>query len=55
MVIERQDITGTNSLKGALGKVIVDEEDIKDMWNEYMEKLTNEENDWDHRIFAGVS
>jgi len=23
---------------------------IKDSWKEYMEKLMNEENEWDHRI-----
>ena len=23
-------------------------------WKEYMEKLINEENEWDHRISAGV-
>jgi len=35
-------------------KVIVDEKGIKDSWKEYMEKLMNEENQWDHRISAGV-
>jgi len=30
MVNERQDITGSNSLKGASGRVIVDEKGIKD-------------------------
>ena len=40
---------GSNSLKGVSGKVIVDEKGIKDSWKEYMEKLTNEENEWDHR------
>ena len=34
--------------------MIVDEKGIKDSWKEYMEKLMNEENDWDHRILAGV-
>jgi len=33
--------------------VIVDEKGIKDSWKEYREKLTNEENEWDHRISAG--
>jgi len=33
--------------------VIVDEKRIKDSWKEYMEKLMNEENEWDHRISAG--
>ena len=32
----------------------VDEKGIKDSWKEFMEKLMNEENEWDHRILAGV-
>jgi len=55
MVKERQDITGSNHLKGVLGKVIVDEKCIKDSRKKYMEKLINEENGWDHRISAGVN
>jgi len=39
MVKERQDITGLNCIKGASGKVIVDDKGIKDCWKEYMEKL----------------
>ena len=54
MVKERQDITGSNCLKVVSGKVIVDEKGIKDSWKEYMEKLTNEENEWDHGILAEV-
>jgi len=41
MVKERQDITGLNCIKGASGKVIVDDKGIKDSWKEYMEKLMN--------------
>jgi len=54
MVKERKDITWSNCLKGASGKVIVDEKGIKDSWTRYVEKLMNEENEWDHRIAAGV-
>jgi len=56
MVIERQDIRGSNCLKGkgVSGRVVVDEKGIKDSWKEYMEKLMNEENEWDHRISAGI-
>ena len=54
MVKERQDITGLNCIKGASGKVIVDDEGIKDSWKEYMEKLMNEENEWDHKLSAEV-
>jgi len=34
--------------------MIVHEKGIKDSWKEYMEKMMNEENDWDHRISTGV-
>ena len=37
MVKERQDITGSNCLKGVSGKVIVDEKGIKDSWKEILE------------------
>jgi len=39
MVKERQDITGLNCVKGASGKVTVDDKGIRDSWKEYMEKL----------------
>ena len=54
IVKERQDITGSNCLKGVSSKVIVNEKGIKDSWKEYMEKLMNEENEWDHGISAEV-
>ena len=56
MVKERQDIhvTGLNCTKSASGKVIVDDKGIKDSWKEYLEKLMNEENEWDHKISAEV-
>jgi len=41
MVKERQDITGSNCLKGLLGKVIVHKKGIKDSWREYVKKLMN--------------
>jgi len=53
MVKERQDITGSNCVKGVSGKVIVDEKGIKDSWKN-MEKLMNEENEWDHAVSAEV-
>jgi len=34
--------------------VIADDKGIKDSWMEYMEKLMNEENEWDHKISAEV-
>jgi len=34
--------------------VIVDEKGIKDSWKEYMKKVMNEENEWNHGISAEV-
>jgi len=53
-VKERQDITGLNCIKGASGKVTVDDKGIKDLRKEYMKKLMNEDNEWDHKISVGV-
>ena len=55
IVKERQDTTGLNCIKGASEKVILDDKQIKDSWKEYMEKLLNEENEWDHKISAEVN
>ena len=33
---ERQDLLWLNCIKGASGKVIVDDKGIKDCWKEYM-------------------
>ena len=52
MVKERQDITGLKCIKGASGKVIVDDKGIKDSSKEYMEKLMNEENEWEHKLYS---
>jgi len=51
-VKERHDITGSNCLKGVSCNVSVDDKGIKDSWKEYMEKLMNEENEWDHGLSA---
>ena len=34
--------------------MIVDGKGIRDCWKEYMEKLMNEENEWDHKLSAEV-
>jgi len=41
-------------MKGVSGKVTVNKKQIKDSWKEYVEKLMNEENEWDHGISAEV-
>ena len=48
------DMLPVKCIKGASGKVIVDDKGIKDSWKEYMEKVMNEENEWDHKLSAEV-
>jgi len=38
---------GSSCLTRVSDKVIADEKGIKDSWKEYVEKLMNEENEWD--------
>jgi len=54
MVKERQDVTGSNCLKDATGKVVIDENGIKDIWKKHIETLMNKENEWDHEVSPSV-
>ena len=47
---ERQNITGTNCLKGDNGELLVSEEQVSGRWREYFEKLLNEENEWNDEL-----
>jgi len=39
----RQDVIGVNCVKDANGKVLVENDHVKEEWRKYMEKLLNEE------------
>src|SRR5580698_7699374 len=45
---ERQDVLGVNCLKDSKGKIVIDGDKIPGIWKGYMEKLLNEENEWDN-------
>ena len=53
MVKERR-YNGVKLSERCIRKVIVDDKGIKDSWKEYIEKLMNEENEWDRSILAAV-
>jgi len=44
----RQDVVGVNCVKDANGKVLVENDQVKEEWRKYMEKLLKEENTWDN-------
>jgi len=43
-----QDVVGVNCVKDANGKVLVENDQVKEVWRKYVEKLLNEENTWDN-------
>jgi hypothetical protein len=44
MAKERQDVVGVNCLKSYGMNIVIDPDEIKNVWKRYMEKLLNEEN-----------
>ena len=47
MAKSRQDVVRVNCVKDANGKVLVENEQVKEEWGKYMENLLNE-NTWDN-------
>ncbi|KAM9794705.1 uncharacterized protein LOC133163459 [Syngnathus typhle] len=47
MVKERRDVTGANCVKDEVGNIVTDNRGVKEVWQRYMEKLLNVDNDWD--------
>jgi hypothetical protein len=52
MIKERQEVVGGSCVNDDQGRLVIDSEGIKGVWKEYMEKLLNEENDWDKDIIC---
>ena len=46
----RQHVVGVNCVKDANGKVLVENDQVKEEWKNYKKKLLNEENTWDNAI-----
>jgi len=47
MTKSRQDVAEVNCVKDANGKVLVENDQVKEEWRKCMENLLNEENTWD--------
>jgi len=48
MAKSRQDVVGVNCVKDANKKVLIENDQVKEEWRKYMEKLLNEEKTWDN-------
>ena len=46
LVEKKKDVVGGGYIKDEKGKIVVEEESVRDVWAAYYEKLLNEEFDW---------
>ena len=47
---ETDSIEGRRFMRGCNGKLCFSDKESGKVWNEYMERIMNEENDWDHNV-----
>ena len=52
MAGQQKDVTGVNCLRNDEGEVLVEEQQIKNRWRKYMQKLLNEENEWNREVVS---
>src|SRR5260221_512039 len=55
MVRKNRDVVGGGCVKDRDGKIVVEEEKIKEVWRDYFEKLLNEEFDWNKNSLEPVN
>ena len=51
---EGKNVEGGRCLRGGDGQLGFIEEDTAKIWKEHMEKIMNEENEWDHMVETDV-
>ena len=54
MLRRNRDVTEGGSVKDVDGKVLVDEEKIRERWRTYYDQISNEEFDWSRENLSGV-
>ena len=45
-----KEVEGGRCMKGSDGKLCFSEKERGNVWKDYMERIKNEENDWDHNV-----
>ena len=49
---DNKEVEGGWWMRGSDGKLCFSGEDRAKVWKDYMERIMNEENDWDHNVVA---
>ena len=47
---DSKEVEGGRCLKGSDGKLCCSEKERGKVWKDYMERIMNEEKDWDHNV-----
>jgi hypothetical protein len=47
---QNKDIVGGSGVKDGLGRIVTEDDNMIEVWEEYCEKSLNEEFDWDKDI-----
>ena len=47
---ERKDVVGTGCIRAEMGKMYYGETERREAWKRHMEKVMNEENEWDGEV-----
>ena len=51
---DNKEVEGVWCMRGSDGKLYFSEKEGGSVWKDYMERITNEENDWDHNVEEGA-
>ena len=47
---DRKEVEGRRCMRGSDGKLCFGEKERGKIWKDYIERIMNEENDWDHNV-----
>ena len=50
LVTDGKEVEGGRCMRGSDGKLCFSEKERGKVWKDYMERIMNEENDWDHDV-----
>ena len=49
-ITDSKKVDGGRCMRGSDGKLCFSEKERGNVWNDYMERILKEENDWDHNV-----
>ena len=52
--VDSNDVEGGRCMRGSNEKLCFSENERGKLWKDYMERIINEENDWDHNVEGGA-